>query len=147
MVSCQHRYPEIQTCLKPSLISLPDPILQFFSLQKEMHYSEGKTKALISFHSFSFTNPLQPLPAEPHRVSEGSVLQLFHGEKRPSVWVFNENTTARVSFGLNKGHLLCKGGLRDCFGNKLAFLSPGSEFTCFREFIQDLKNKHIKTSW
>lgn len=61
VVSCQHRYPEIQTCLKPSLISLPDPILSFFfPLQKEMHYSELKTKALISVHSFSFTNPLQP---------------------------------------------------------------------------------------
>lgn len=57
------------------------------------------------------------------------------------MWVFNGNPPARVSFGLNKGHLLCKGGLCDCFGNKLLFVAGGSEFTRFREFIQDLKKE------
>lgn len=42
---CWHGYPEIQTCLKPSLISSPGPVCRFsFSLQKEMHSSEGETR-------------------------------------------------------------------------------------------------------
>lgn len=136
---------------------LPWPrLLIFFSLQKEMHSSEGETKKKQNSDlCLSILSLLQircnPLRSEPHRASEGSELQLFHGEKRPSEWVFNENTTARVSFGPNKGHLLCKGALRDCFGNKLASFSPGSRFTCIRALTEkkERKNthKHTRHSW
>lgn len=60
------------------------------------------------------------------------------------MWVFNGNKTARISFGLKEGHILCKGGIRGCFGNKVASLFGGSEFTCIREFILDLQSKRIK---
>lgn len=123
------------------------PSSDFFSSEREMHYSEGSREALISLPTLSFTNYLQPLPAEPQRVSAGSVLQHFHGEERPSMWVFNGNPTPRVSFGLNKGQQLCKGGLCDCSGDKISCFAGRSEFTCCRGFILNAIQRNIKKRW
>lgn len=91
VVLCWHRYPEIQTCLRACSVSLLDPILLISSPRGETHRSEGKKEAPLALPPLSCTNDLQPLPTEPQRSSEGAALRHFHGEKRPSTWVFNGN--------------------------------------------------------
>lgn len=116
VVSCQHRYPEIQTCLKPCSISLLDPRPLIPSPQREMHYSERKARDSNPAPSTLFLQILRnPYPP---RVSEEPALQRVRGGKRPSMWVFNGNPTPRsfvfdLTVGIRRANV--KGGVRDLF--------------------------------